>query len=385
MSDQIEPGTALTTAPRQQVAKAKLEADGGGVMAFHPRNIEEAQRYASGMIAGGIVPDCFRVDGKKANEVNAPLVLMGVLKSLEIGFPPQTGIAFLLPINGRFTVWGDGAWALIQRHKTNGLPTLQKHLTTWFWPDGNGGISSGPRLLWKDQHILALDKWPNEVGCEVTMWRRGQDEPYVGTYMVGNARRANLWNNNYKKPWITDPVRMLFNRARSIPMRDGFADALFGLGITEEVRDYTPETKIERRIDNSALDDDGGVPLLPSGQDISADAMTARANAYKAGLVMIQSLEELEAWQTTPDHMALMEEIKRRDEEAFDALVAANARRYQEIEAAERTAQKERDEAADAEENARNTAADYQASEQVSGAADAQATDAKGDLFAGDS
>ena len=383
MSDDKEPGTDLVARPRQQLAKAKLEADGGGVMAFHPRNIDEAQRYASGMIAGGIVPDCFRHDGKKANEPNAPLVLMGVLKSLEIGFPPQTGIAFLLPINGRFTVWGDGAWALIQRHGQ-----LESHRTTWFWPNGDGGIESGPRLLWKDRHTLPLDKWPNDVGCEVRMWRRGQSEPYVGEYSVGQARRASLWNNTYKKPWITDPIRMLFNRSRAIPMRDGFADALFGLGIAEEVRDYSVETKIERRIDNSALDDDGGTPELIADQSITNDELENRANAYKAGLVMIQSLEDLGEWQTTPDHIALMEAMKQRNESSYDALIAANARRYQEIEAAERAAQKERDSEivdAEIEEEAQEAgrAADYQAGA-VSGAAEAAATNPTGeDLFGG--
>lgn len=343
MTEQTEPGTAI--AHREQSrppAKARLEADGHGVMAFHPRNIEEAQRYASGMITGGIVPDCFRVGGKKENEVNAPLVLMGILKSLELGLAPQTGMAFLLPINGRFTVWGDNAWALIQS-----AGQLDRHTTTWFWPDGHGGIASGPRLEWKDRHTMEIAKWPNEVGCEVKMWRRGQSEPYIGEFYVGDARRGNLWNNNYKKPWIQYPLRMLFNRARAFPMRDGFPDALAGLGIAEEVQDYSVERKFERRVDNSALDDDGGTPPALTNQAMSDEELVNRANAYKAGLVMIQSLEDLEEWQTTPDHMALMDEMKRRDEPAYDALIAANARRYQEIEQAERAAQHDRETAED--------------------------------------
>ena len=47
--------------------------------------------------------------------------------------------------------------------------------------------------------------------------------------------------NTYKKPWIEHPDRMLFNRARAFVLRDGFADALMGLGIVEEMRDLLPD------------------------------------------------------------------------------------------------------------------------------------------------
>jgi hypothetical protein len=65
--------------------------------------------------------------------------------------------------------------------------------------------------------------------------------------------------NSNKKPWIMYPDRMLFNRARAFALRDGFADALMGLGIYEEVRDMMPDVdggdiKGSRHL--SALDDD---------------------------------------------------------------------------------------------------------------------------------
>lgn len=327
MSDEknsnTKPGTAMVK------ADTRLAADGQGVMAITPRDLPEAVKYANGLALSGIVPDSFRVGGKRDNDVNIPLVTMGVLKALEIGMPPQTGLAFLLPINGRFTVWGDGAWALVQREGQ-----LASHTVEWHFPENF------------DKHTVPLDRWPNEVGCKVSMWRRGQVDPYVGEYSVGRARRAGLWNNTSKKPWITDPERMLFNRARAFPMRDGFADALFGLGITEEVRDITPDKPIGRLVDNSALDDD--LPAPPTG-DQPTDDILQRANAYEAGLVAIPTLEALQEYQTTPDSLALMGALQRTDEDTYNRVIAANARRYQEIEAAERASERASAEAQDAE------------------------------------
>jgi hypothetical protein len=315
MSDTPQNGNHVAVRENRALAKPKLEADGAGVMAIIPRDLPEAVRYANGLAQSGIVPDSFRYDGKKDNEVNVNLVTMGVLKSMEIGLPPQTGLAFLLPINGRFSVWGDGMWALAQREGQ-----IARHTVEWIGDDFD-----------KDKTELA--KWPNDYGCIVSIWRKGQADPYVGKFTVGDARRANLWANNYKKPWVLYPDRMLFNRARAFPLRDGFADALFGLGIAEEELDKAPPPAPRQRIvDNSALDDD--LPVSPPGRP-AFDDIEARADAYKAGLAMISTLESLAEYQTADSHVELMQVLQRKDEAAYNALISANARRYQEIEAAE--------------------------------------------------
>jgi len=61
------------------------------VMAIMPRSIEEAQRYANGLCLSGIVPDAFREGGKRDGLPNAPLVMMGILKAMEIvALPSRT-------------------------------------------------------------------------------------------------------------------------------------------------------------------------------------------------------------------------------------------------------------------------------------------------------
>lgn len=222
---------AASESPAQPKLPVKLEAHSGGVLAIIPRDLEEAGKMARGIIASGIVPKAFRYSENvlrdddqiihKKGDPNQPLIIMGILKSLEIGLPPITGLSYLLPINDRFTVWGDGGVALAQSH---GLIEKQTR------------VSIGPAL----EPGLELKDWPEEYGVEVRFWRKGQEEPYVGRYTVGDAKRAQLWMNADKKPWVKYPDRMLFNRARAFALRDGFADALSGLAIAEEVLDMTP-------------------------------------------------------------------------------------------------------------------------------------------------
>lgn len=219
-------------APEPQRALVRLEADERGVQAIIPRDEQEVSRLAAAIISSGIVPYAFKYsenvrDDKgellhAKGEPNKPLIAMGILKSLELGLPPLTGLSYLLPINDRFAVWGDGAVALAQ---SKGL--IVNHTRA------NVGPAIEPGTELKD--------WPSEYGVEVRYWRKGQEQPYIGRYTVGDARRSGLWMNVKKDPWIKSPDRMLFNRARAFALRDGFADALSGLAIAEEVRDYAPE------------------------------------------------------------------------------------------------------------------------------------------------
>lgn len=195
------------------------------VLAIMPTTIEEAGRYAMGLVRAGIVPDAFK--DKATGQANPELVMMGVLKSMELGVPPQTGLAGLLPINGRFSVWGDLAAALVQR-----TGQVEKQETVEL------GAGFDPNT--------AIADWPADYGFRVLYWRTGQETPYVGEFTVRDAKRAGLWANARRQPWISYPKRMLFNRARAFALRDGFADGLSGLTIAEEAMDVLPPPVDER-------------------------------------------------------------------------------------------------------------------------------------------
>jgi hypothetical protein len=200
----------------------------GEVMAIMPRSIEEAQRYANGLCLSGIVPDAFREGGKRDGLPNAPLVMMGILKAMELGVPPQTGLAGLLPLNGRFAVWGDLAAALVHR---TGQVAKQQTVEV-------GALNFDPGAQ--------IGDWPDAYGIRFMIWRVDQDDPYVGEFTVRDAKRAGLWNHPRKEPWIKYPRRMLYNRARAFALRDGFADGLHGLTIADEIVDLLPMPVTER-------------------------------------------------------------------------------------------------------------------------------------------
>lgn len=323
-------GTALaeTGDASNSIAKPSLQARGGEIMAIIPQNIDEASRYAKGLIAADQVPDAFRYDGKKGNQVNPSLVIMGLLKCLELDLPPQTGLANILPLNGRFTVWGDAAIGLLQREdKNTGEIVVDDFQVEWM---------NKPDDWEKIKSQTDLKKWPMEYGCRVSIWRKGQKSAYVGEYTVADATRAGLWASTYRKPWMQSPERMLFNRARAFAMRDGFADRLLGLGIREEVEDsLPPQGARQGKVDNSMLDDDLSDDPKQIEQSTAPIDLEATSEAYINGLSTIDSLEALADYQSSPESRETMQRAQDEDEAAYKALIAANAKRYKEIEAAE--------------------------------------------------
>ena len=90
---------------------------------------------------------------------------MGILTALELGVPPLQGLSGIAIINGRPSVWGDLAVALVQ----------SKNLI--------------------DTHdVIETGTFPNDdYTVAVRFWRRGQSKPYEGKFSVADAKRAGLW------------------------------------------------------------------------------------------------------------------------------------------------------------------------------------------------
>jgi len=196
---------------------------GGALAAMIPQNPQEYARLAYLLMDAGCVPASY--SGANAKETSAKLII-GLMKSVEIGVPPITGLNGIMIVNNRPSVWGDLAVSLVQRGGQ-----LAKMEVRRIGPDPQPGQS--------------LEDWDSGFGFRVLMWRKGQDTPYEGTFTVGDARRAKLWLNTRKMPWIDYPFDMLFNRARAKAMRMGFADFLHGMGIVEEERDHAEPVAIE--------------------------------------------------------------------------------------------------------------------------------------------
>lgn len=182
-----------TTAPKPQLRA------GGSLTAIVPQSIEEAYRMASAVVAAGMAPKSLDTAEK---------AMVAIMHGMEVGLTPMAAMQSIAVVNGFPTIWGDGALGLV---RGSGLCEGVKE-----WIDGDG-----------DQMVAV---------CEVR--RRGEADPIRRTFSVADARKAGLWSK--AGPWQNYPKRMLQMRARSLALRDGFADILRGLRIREEVEDYQP-------------------------------------------------------------------------------------------------------------------------------------------------
>lgn len=207
---QVEERREVATTDRKP--KAQLAVGEKGYIV--PTTVEEAVRMAQAVVVAKLAPSSYDNDPNK--------ILLGIMAAMEAGLQPLYGLRQIAIINGRPTIWGDAAMALVQSKNL-----IEEYTERQVGPEAEGDLT----------------KWPDDYGWEVTIRRRGQKGAYVGRYTVGMAKRAKLWMNGSKQPWMQHPDRMLKIRARAFPLRDGFADALAGLGIREEAEDHAVEDR----------------------------------------------------------------------------------------------------------------------------------------------
>ena len=213
---------AVAIAEPKPEQRASLEA-GEAVSPIIPRTLEEVARIATAVIRAGLVPRSY--EGTDPEATRAKLMI-GIMKGLEVGYGPITALSTIMVVNNRPSIWGDGAMALASR-------------------DG--------KVEWVKQRYEGTEGEEDWTAI-FEVKRVNQAEPYVGRFSVKDAKRAHLWLNTKKQPWIEYPQRMLMARARAYALREGFADCLMGLGIAEEVQDIpTPPKAVESGILDDAL------------------------------------------------------------------------------------------------------------------------------------
>lgn len=128
----------------------------------------------------------------------------------ELGLGPMQSLQCIAVINGRPTIWGDAALALVQSSPV--CEFISESV------EGDG-----------DQMVAT---------CIAK--RRGYPAPSAVKFSVLDAKKAGLWGKS--GPWTQYPKRMLQLRARGFALRDAFPDVLKGLVTAEEAQDYpTPE------------------------------------------------------------------------------------------------------------------------------------------------
>ena len=142
--------------------------------------------------------------------------LLAIQHGSEVGLSPMQSLQSIACINGRPSVWGDAALALVM-----GSPVCE-YVRERVDGDGDAMVAT----------------------CEAK--RRGYPGANVTKFSVADAKKAGLWGKS--GPWTQYPKRMLQLRARGFALRDAFPDVLKGLVTAEEAQDYPtqPEPVVVR-------------------------------------------------------------------------------------------------------------------------------------------
>lgn len=201
-----------------------------------PASLTEAMAFAKTIADSDLAPKDYK--GKAGN------VLVAMQMGFEVGLQPMQAIQNIAVINGRPSVWGDAALALVLAS-----PLCEDVIET---------------------------KIENGYSC--TAIRKGQ-EPRTRTFTIEEAKRAGLWGK--PGPWTNYPERMLQMRARGFALRDKFADVLKGLILAEEAMDIPQQEKFMGDV------------------ELNSQPTTSRTEALKAKLLQSKKMEEAKIYSPT--------------------------------------------------------------------------------------
>jgi hypothetical protein len=169
------------------------------------QSFDDAFRFSKMVAASEFAPKDFK---------NKPeSCLLAIQHGSEVGLSPMQSLQSIAVINGRPTIWGDAALALVQA-----CPVCE-YVREYMEGEGD--------------NLTAV--------CEAK--RQGYPSPSVSRFSVADAKKASLWGKS--GPWTQYPSRMLQLRARGFALRNAFADALRGLVTAEEAQDY-PQAEAAR-------------------------------------------------------------------------------------------------------------------------------------------
>jgi hypothetical protein len=169
-----------------------------------PQSIDEAIRLSEMLAKSRIVPAIYQGHPED--------VFVAVQWGYEIGLAPMQALQNIAVINGKPSIYGDAALALVQRSPI--CEDIEEYL------EGEG-----------------------EALTAVCVASRKGRKPVIRKFGIQDAKRAGLWQKT--GAWAQYPKRMLQMRARGFALRDAFPDVLKGLITAEEAADYPSDSEAQ--------------------------------------------------------------------------------------------------------------------------------------------
>jgi hypothetical protein len=205
---------------------------------FAPQTMTEAIDFSNMLSKSTMVP--------KAYQNKPEDVLVAVQWGYELGLAPLQALQNIATINGKPSVYGDAAMALVQNSP------VCEDVKEYF--EGEG--TSNPIAV-----CVAKRKNRTEV---------------ISKYSVEDAKRAGLWNK--QGPWTQYPKRMLQMRARGFALRDAFPDVLKGLITVEEAQDYPEDTAAPQAPQIKHANPLDAIPSVSVSEVVSLDSPAAECS-----------------------------------------------------------------------------------------------------------
>lgn len=229
-------------------------------------SLEEAMRFASMVASSEFAPKEFRQKPESC--------LLAIQHGAEIGLGPMQSLQAIAVINGRPSVYGDTALALVRSS------SICQFVTEEITGEGDKMVAT----------------------C--TAKRKGDPECSTTTFSVADAKRAGLWGKT--GPWTQYPQRMLQMRARGFCLRDAFPDVLRGLITREEARDI-PIDLTAQVISNVA----------PVAESTAVQQRLSSATILKISDLFKRSGLDAEAWKVVLDsyNVSRTHELTEKDAE----------------------------------------------------------------------
>lgn len=232
---------------------------------FLPKSFEETFKFAELISKTDMCPREYK--GKIADIV----IAIGTGSSL--GLAPIPSLHNISVINGRPSIWGDGARALLLGHKDC------VDIEEWF--EGSE----------EEKTLTAF--------CKIT--RRGKKSPFIAKFSMNDALKAGLITKDIYKKYL---FRMLQCRAFGFASRDSFSDVLKGVITQEEANDYKVSKDVKESIDIEILD-----AILDRKKDsVSADEEIIVKTIYR--IQSTRNIEELNILGDEIKNMLLSEDQK---------------------------------------------------------------------------
>ena len=174
-----------------------------------PSGIDEAIRFCNFMSESTLLPKEYC--GKPAN------IFLAVQWGMEVGLAPLQALQNIAVINGKPSIYGDAALALVRASKSF-------------------------------EFIREIIENEGDKAVAVCVIKRRGEPEHTVRFSMEDAKQAKLASK--QGPWVEYPKRMLQMRARGFAIRDIFPDVMRGLITLEEARDIPTG--------------DSGVPARPS-------------------------------------------------------------------------------------------------------------------------